>query len=346
METRAYVAWAGDGLGRLTGRLELADDAEGLRRAATAAAAGAAVWASWALAAGGSVVEPGGAAGSVEVPAAALADAQTARARYSSAAGVTCSAGVGRRLSEAAKALVVAQEQGDQLVVYSREVGAKVAELAAQKQARERGGDGDADVAPPLPELPAVAKAEAPPPGGPAPVDHESAFHEVAGAADQADRAKRVDQSDHVQKLRESTAKVLEGLKAQLPALQQVRRAYPQAYAAVQQLVQATVGLARGLGEVHSRAQGAQTTKGELDPSDPGEGSDGELEKDQLDLPPHRRLDLPVGTEVNGEVKVQEATGRTAWKGVRAGKIAGQTPDEPLFGAHSHPVSSREPNSP
>lgn len=57
------------------------------------------------------------------------------------------------------------------------------------------------------------------------------------------------------------------------------------------------------------------------------------------------RLNLPVGSAVNGKVKVQHADGKQGWKGVRSGQIQGQEPDAPFIGANSHAVSSREPGS-
>jgi GNAT superfamily N-acetyltransferase len=53
----------------------------------------------------------------------------------------------------------------------------------------------------------------------------------------------------------------------------------------------------------------------------------------------------PVGTIHNGKIKVVHADGNSGWKGVRAGMIQGQEPGVPLFGANSHPVSSRVPGS-
>lgn len=54
---------------------------------------------------------------------------------------------------------------------------------------------------------------------------------------------------------------------------------------------------------------------------------------------------LPAGTVHNGKMKIKHADGRTSWVGVRNGMIQSQTPDEGLFGANSHPVSSLRPNT-
>jgi hypothetical protein len=84
--------------------------------------------------------------------------------------------------------------------------------------------------------------------------------------------------------------------------------------------------------------------------TDPSEDPSGGQRLDKDSLPEvgigkgHRMPSLPVGTEVNGEVKVQHQTGKAGWRSVRAGKILGTDPT-PLYGQTSHPVSSREPGS-
>jgi len=59
----------------------------------------------------------------------------------------------------------------------------------------------------------------------------------------------------------------------------------------------------------------------------------------------HHFSALPVGTLLNGKIKVLHADGKSGWKGVRAGMIQGQERGAALFGENSHPVSSREPSS-
>jgi hypothetical protein len=54
---------------------------------------------------------------------------------------------------------------------------------------------------------------------------------------------------------------------------------------------------------------------------------------------------LPVGTVDQQEVKVRHADGKESWKEVHAGMIQAQDADAPLFGANSHPTSSREPGA-
>lgn len=60
--------------------------------------------------------------------------------------------------------------------------------------------------------------------------------------------------------------------------------------------------------------------------------------------PSHHHLHLPPGSQVDGKIKVTHAEGGESWKSMRAGQISAQDPS-PLFGANTHPTSSREPGA-
>jgi GNAT superfamily N-acetyltransferase len=61
--------------------------------------------------------------------------------------------------------------------------------------------------------------------------------------------------------------------------------------------------------------------------------------------PAHHKLNLPVGSMVRNRVKVVHADGTISWKQMGSGQIQAQEPGVPLFGANSHPTSSREPGA-
>ena len=64
-------------------------------------------------------------------------------------------------------------------------------------------------------------------------------------------------------------------------------------------------------------------------------------------LAAHHETTLPVGSTNNGRIKVQHGPasgGKTSWKSVRAGMVQSQDGDSALFGANSHPTSSRNPS--
>jgi hypothetical protein len=61
--------------------------------------------------------------------------------------------------------------------------------------------------------------------------------------------------------------------------------------------------------------------------------------------PTHHKMNFPVGSQVDGKIKVQHGDGKTGWKQVDSGMVQAQDADAPIIGANSHPVSSREPSS-
>lgn len=84
------------------------------------------------------------------------------------------------------------------------------------------------------------------------------------------------------------------------------------------------------------------TLKGELEMS----SDDGLLCKGDHPHHPRKRMpEMPPGTLHNGKLKVTHSDGTSSWKGVKSGMIQGQEPNSPFFGANSHPVSSRNPES-
>jgi len=77
--------------------------------------------------------------------------------------------------------------------------------------------------------------------------------------------------------------------------------------------------------------------------SPPSGGEMGMAEKHERQM--NHVADLPVGTIDQSEVKVRHADGKESWKEVHAGMIQAQDQGAPLFGANSHPTSSREPGA-
>ncbi len=135
MNPLVYVGWDGDHIGRQVGRARLSDNVEEVRRVDQAIIRGNLVWTSWALSHGGSTVEVGGDEGVVEVPASALVELEAVRHNYETAVEAPASVGVGRKLSESAKALLVAKLQGgDRVIFYDESVEAAVAEAQKKSQ--------------------------------------------------------------------------------------------------------------------------------------------------------------------------------------------------------------------
>lgn len=135
MDTKLYVAFDGDGIGQQVGRARLDNDVEGIRRISQAIDRGNAVWAGWAMSYGGSTIEVGGDEGLLEVPARALEQLEQVRHAYETAVGAPCSVGLGKKVSEASKALLAAKLRGkNRVVFYDQQVEQEVAAAAEHPQ--------------------------------------------------------------------------------------------------------------------------------------------------------------------------------------------------------------------
>lgn len=276
------VSWDGDSIGQKVGRATLADDVEEVRRVDQAIQAGNEIWKSWCLAAGGSVVEMGGDEGRVEVPAVALTDLEQTRHAYETAVNATCSVGVGRKLSESAKALLAAKLRGkNRVVFYDKDVEAEIAEANKKQETEEQkigeeylgkalhdthhqgsGGEATSNAGRKAPGRQTeehsegeVARkgAEAPKPGeepGDGPKhrrDYEGHFRQLADAQDTSDRAAAARKSGDLDKVRGQVATALQSMRQQLPMMAQLKSAAPQAYQAVTGLVQSVIAMGREL---------------------------------------------------------------------------------------------------
>jgi hypothetical protein len=130
---KVIIAWDGDHIGREVGRASLADDVDGLRRISQAIDLGNNVWKSWVIMNGGSVISMGGDEGRAEIPADKLAELPKLRNQYAQAVSASVSVGVGTKLSEADRALLVAKLRGgDRIVLYTQDIEPEIE--AAEKQ--------------------------------------------------------------------------------------------------------------------------------------------------------------------------------------------------------------------
>lgn len=266
---RVIISWDGDHIGRVVGRATLEDDVEEVRRVDQAINRGNECFKGWCLAAGGSIIEIGGDEGRVEVPIDALKDLPEVRHAYFTAVDATVTVGIGKKLSESAKALMAGKLRGgDKVVFYDEDVEAEVAAVKDKSEADKIGqeyllkaGEGSAQnnpsggVSAPHKAQPSMQTAE----HSQGEVARDAAvsdvqphplladFHGAAIGQDKADTAAAIQQSDDFQELKQQVATALTGLRTQLPVLAQMKTAYPDTYKAVTTLVQSVVGLARGL---------------------------------------------------------------------------------------------------
>lgn len=130
-----FLAADGDAIGKLVGKARLEDNVEELRRVSQAIERGNKVFESYALASGGSVIESGGDELLIEVQAAALKDLESVRNQYSTATNATISVGIGKKPSEASKALLVAKLRGrNRSVFYDDDVEKEFQEAAQEPE--------------------------------------------------------------------------------------------------------------------------------------------------------------------------------------------------------------------
>lgn len=134
-----YVSFDGDTIGQKVGRARLSDDVEMVRRISQAIDQGNLIWKSWAESVGGSIIELGGDEGALEVPADRIGELPAIREQYAGKVGASVSVGVGLKLGESSKALLVAKLQGkDRIVFYTEECDKIIAE--AQKRQPDEAG--------------------------------------------------------------------------------------------------------------------------------------------------------------------------------------------------------------
>ncbi len=118
-----YVCFDGDKIGRQVGRAVRSNDVAEVRRVDQAINQGNEIWRSFALRAGGSVIEIGGDEGRIEVEIGHLPEVPEIARQYAEAVGATVSVGVGMVLSESADALAVAKIRGgNQILLWNPEM--------------------------------------------------------------------------------------------------------------------------------------------------------------------------------------------------------------------------------
>lgn len=128
--TMVFVAIDGDHAGRRVGDATLHDEAEEVTRLGHMLDRGNELFTAWAVRVGGTVINAGGDEARVTAPARTLNELPELVRRYEELTGCTVSVGVGAKLSEAAKALLVAKiHGGDQVHLYDEQTEAQIREL-------------------------------------------------------------------------------------------------------------------------------------------------------------------------------------------------------------------------
>lgn len=147
---QVFVSADGDGIGKFIGIARLNDDVAEVRRIDQCITAGNKLFESFALRSLGSVVEAGGDEIAFLLPPDKLSELPAICEQYFLAVGATVSVGVGLKLSESSKALMVAKLRGkNQIVLYHPDQEAEIAAVGPQTEADklseeylQKGGEG------------------------------------------------------------------------------------------------------------------------------------------------------------------------------------------------------------
>jgi hypothetical protein len=392
---RVFVSWDGDHIGREAGRARLQDDVAKVRQVDFAIKAGNDLWTALALRTGGETIEAGGDEGAIAIPAQSLSEVPTIQRQYAQVVGATCTVGVGMKMSESSRALMVGKLRGGngQVVVWDetmqKELDAVQPKSESDKigeaylgKADVEGGAGPAPAAPQKPEKqPHVQLPEAPQPVDPVSQIHalEAQMHDMAQAQDAQDQQDQGDEESHLDEVRAQVAQTLMAVREQMPQIQQLQEAAPEIYASFMAVVQGLIALGREVAGVDDAAAPEAEVSAQdpeaLTPATPTEKAEPSASAPRLmhpDTPAttvpdnvlpqnpqnprsgtaaHRgggaqagraHIKLPVGTTLDGKIKIKHPDGRAGWKNMLAGMIAGFEAS-PLFGANSFPVSARQP---
>jgi GNAT superfamily N-acetyltransferase len=114
-----FISFDGDNIGAAAGRALLNDDVAGVRKISASIEAGEDLWVNWAITAGGEKESAGGDEGCVKIPSDKVAEVEQIRQQYQDLVGASCSVGIGLKISEASKALMVAKLRGkDRIILW------------------------------------------------------------------------------------------------------------------------------------------------------------------------------------------------------------------------------------
>lgn len=112
-----YVSFSIDNADALAARSRTNDDVAAVRNFCNLIETGNAIWTSFALKSGGSVVDATGDTGTIEIEAAFLSEVPETAEQYSKCVGQTASVGVGLKLSDSSRALDVAKKRGGNVIL-------------------------------------------------------------------------------------------------------------------------------------------------------------------------------------------------------------------------------------
>lgn len=284
-----FITFDGDRIGNRVGRARLDDNVDEVRRLDQLITMGNKIFTDWAVNVGGSVVEAAGDEGLVQVPASKIGDLDKLREQYAKLVGATMSVGIGIKISESSKALLVAKLRGrDRIVFYTPELDeeiAKAKESDQKDQAKiideylskgdmgENHGDHAGFSAPQSPMQPQKDTQS------PDPIDFEPQLHNFAQQQAIKDQANTVDTGMRRDQIKQDVVQILQTIKQQAPVIGQLKAQAPEVYESVQRLVQGVIAIARELANTPlSKAERVAVEVTEPDPEELTIGITAEME--------------------------------------------------------------------
>ena len=369
-------------------RATRSNEPEMARRASNGIDTGNMLMQSWVLRSGGEMVVTAGTEGQAKVPAERLDELPDVLEQYEQATDSRVSVGVGFETHEADIALTVAEARGGKpaVVLYNEDVAQEAHEMEQSEESEELGPLGpedealledgapesDGGVQPTLQKAEGQAKPgeaskiaagtkdpQAAMPSPPSPISPASAPSSPPGQPPAGVPAPAAGQPQDSEQLRQAIVSVLQDVKKNMPAIQQLQQTDPAAFQAVTGLVQAFVAVAQQAfgGQPMAKSEYEEKVREESSehPSLPREDIEQIVEdherlgKDEHPasapgpMKPGVRHELrePVGTHLDtaaagtrnaGKVKVRHQDGKTSYVSVRAGQVLSQD---------GHAISSR-----
>jgi hypothetical protein len=266
-QLKVYITWDGDGIGRMVGRAELADSPDKIRKISQQIDAGNEIFRSWCERTRGEVIGIGGDEGRIAIDATKLAELPGICETYESAAGATVSVGVGMKLSESAKALLVAKLRGkNRIVLYTpdlepeikRAVEAHDKESAGSKEVEEylkfEKAEEQAPEAPKEQQMPPLKKEKS----------LEDHFHDHAAAKATGTR--------HETAIKRGLMTALNAVKQQLPQIEQIKQQNPDLYMTIMGISQELILIAKDMFGKPESSEVAKAEGGLVPPPAAGPG--------------------------------------------------------------------------
>jgi len=266
-----YVAVDGDKIGSRVGRAAHNDDEAGLRRISRAIEHGNEVVADWVRSSGGTVISYGGDEARVRVPAAKVANLPEVQRKYQKAVGATLSVGIGYKLSEGDKALMVAKLRGGNRIVLWTDEAAEEYQRAQEKYKSQGELDkiGD-EYLKELPEQKAFtddpigkSEDERPEDHGDAAKDFHDRLHELAQATHEKEATNTAVDDQTLEMAKQRVVDALKQIKAKAPQLGQLKQTDPDAYNTLMMMTHSVIDMARSL-KKHSRERGRASESGKF----------------------------------------------------------------------------------